>query len=198
MQNDIQFIAGEIGRWEGKMSRDPNDAGNWSSGLRGVGTLLGSNYGVTGRVWATYKGVDVSAVTMADIEAITLGDAVNVSVKLFYQGPGLDRLPWSRVTASLLDFGWGTGPVTAVKQMQDLLDLTQDGQIGPATIAAFTKRLSRSEEFFAGALWAMREEYYEDLVARRPSDGMYLSGWDNRSDYFTPGHPEGWWVRFAQ
>lgn len=194
-----QFVADYIRRWEGGMSRHPNDAGNWSTGQKGVGVLLGSNYGVTGRTLAAYRGVRVETLTMADIERLPFAEACAIAKKLFYSDVRLDRLAWSRVTASLLDFGWGAGPVAAIKRMQDLLDCATDGVIGRGgeTATAFAKRLARGEEFLAGAWWAMREEYYEDLVLRRPSDAMYLKGWDNRSDYFTPGHAEGWWVRFG-
>ena len=99
------------------------------------------------------------------------------------------------MTASVLDFGWGAGPATSVKMLQDLLDVDQDAKIGPKTIAAYDALLAQGETFAAGAWWAMREGYYEALVARRPSHGIYLKGWDNRSRYFTP--VSEWWARAA-
>ena len=64
MMNIDQFVADYIRRWEGGMSRHPNDAGNWSTGQKGVGVLLGSNYGVTGRTLAAYRGVRVETLKM--------------------------------------------------------------------------------------------------------------------------------------
>ena len=193
-----QFAADYIPRWEGGMSRDKNDAGNWSTGQKGAGVLLGSNRGITGRTLAAYRGVPVSSLTMKDIENVPLSEAVAIALKLFYKDVGLDKLVWNRVTASVLDFGWTAGPQRAVKRLQDLLDLTQDGAVGPNTTAAYKAALNtKGETFLAGAWWATRETYYESLVASRPSDGIYLNGWDNRSDYFTPNHKEGWWNRFG-
>lgn len=195
------FIADYIRRWEGGMSRHPNDAGNWSSGTKGVGALLGSNFGVTGRTLAAYRKVPVASLKMADIERMSFAEACAIAKKLFFTDVGLHNLVWNQLTASILDFGWGAGPATSVKMLQDLLDRPViDGRVDPngGTAKAFAAECgAKGVEFMAGAWWAMREEYYEDLVVRRPSDAMYLNGWDNRSDYFTPGHPEGWWARFA-
>lgn len=197
------FAEGYIKRWEGGLSVDPNDNGNWflfgaPAQKRGQGVLVGSKYGVTGATLAQFRGV--RTVTAADIASLTMAEAVAVAKRLFFLDVGLDRLVWNRVTASVLDFGWGAGPVRSIKLLQDLLDQDQDGKIGVggATATAFaTIVAARGEVFLAGAWWALREEYYEDLVVRRPTDGIYLKGWDNRSAYFTPGHAESWWTRFA-
>lgn len=182
------------------MSRDPNDAGNWSSGTKGQGTLLGSNIGITGRVLAAFRGVDVSKLTMNDMINLKQAEASAIAMKLFYKDVGLDLLPWNPVTASVMDFGFNAGPTRAIRLLQDLLDCKSvDGKIGAngETVKAFTSFCqTKGLEFAAGAWWSKREEYYEDLVAAKPSNGIYLNGWDNRSDYFTPGHTEGWWNRF--
>lgn len=201
MQTVDAFIASYIPRWEGSpghyLSVDPNDSGNWSSGTKGVGALIGSNYGVTYRTLKAYRGRDVTA---ADMKALTLAEACAIAKALFYVGPHLDRLAWNRVTASLLDFIWGTGADAGVKTFQNMLDVQQDGVIGVGgeTAKAFAAMIEvRGEEFTAGAWWQMRETYYEALVARRPSDGIYLKGWDNRSAWFAPGQVENWWGRAA-
>jgi hypothetical protein len=202
-----RFFELYIARWEGRpgryLSLDPNDNGNWyqpgaGAQRKGQGALIGSNYGVTGATLATYRGNPI--VTAADIARLTLADAAAIATRLFYVAPGLAFLPWNRVTASIVDFGWGAGPVASIRMLQDLLDCGQDGRIGSAageTASAYKSLLAKGEEFAAGAWWAMREEYYEDLVVRRPSDALYLNGWDNRSDWFTPGHPEGMWGMVA-
>lgn len=194
-----QFIVDYQPRWEGGLSVDPNDAGNWSTGVKGQGVLVGSNHGVTPRVLSAYRGG--KPVTMADMKALTAKEAGDIALKMFYYEPGLDRLPWNRVTASVMDFGYNAGPGRAVRILQDLIDApTIDGIISPggSTQKLYTQAIqTKGEAFMAGAWWAMREEYYEDLVKAKPSNGIYLKGWDNRSDYFTPGHKEGWWNRFG-
>jgi len=197
MMSPDQFVLDYQPRWEGKMSRDPKDAGNWSTGVKGQGTLVGSNHGITGRVLAAYRGV--KTVTMKDMENLTAGEAKDIALKLFYKDVGLANLVWNPVTAAVMDFGYNAGPARSIRLLQDMLDCNIDGAIGAGgeTAKAFEKFCRvKGLEFAAGAWWALREEYYEDLVVAKPSNGIYLKGWDNRSDYFTPGHSEGWWKRF--
>lgn len=194
------FIREYQTRWEGKMSKDPNDAGNWSTGIKGKGTLIGSNVGITPSTLAAYRGVPVSSITMKIMEALTQKEAGDIALKLYYTGVGLANLEWNPVSASVMDFGFNAGPTRAIRLLQDLLDVNIDGKIGKDgdTAKAFAEQCRvKGLEFMAGAWWALREEYYEDLVVARPSNGIYLNGWDNRSDYFTPGHKEGWWKRFT-
>jgi lysozyme family protein len=191
------FAAGYINRWEGGLSLDSNDAGNWSTGIKGQGILLGSNRGVTGRALAAYRG---KPATQLDIKNLTLVEAVAIARKLFYVGPGLSNLAWNRATPPIVDFGWGAGPVSAIRLLQDMLDVKVDGSIGPngETAKAWASFCNlHGEECAAGAWWTMREKYYESLVERRPSDGIYLRGWDNRSRWFLPGDPERWWDKAA-
>lgn len=203
------MMAGGITRWEGSTKRgylsvDPNDNGNWyqpgaKQQKKGQGQLVGSNFGVTGATLAAYLGR--TNITAADIKALSLTTASMIARKLFYADPGLRCLEWNRVTASIVDFGWGAGPGSSIKLLQDLLDVGQDGKITSATgetATAYRKAIATyGEQVLAGAWWMLREEYYEDLVTRRPSDGIYLAGWDNRSTYWLPGHPEGWWAKAA-
>jgi lysozyme family protein len=195
-----QFAEDYIQRWEGGMSKDPNDAGNWSSGQKHVGTLLGSNCGVTGRALAQYRGVPVSSLTMADVQNIKLSEAAAIALKMYFREVNLHYLPWNRVTASVFDFGWGAGPVTSIKLFQRMLGANDDGKIGllGETDTKFKNQLiTRGEEALAKSWQAARNQYYTDLVARRPSDAKYINGWKNRSAYFTPNDKEGWWKRFG-
>lgn len=199
MMNVNDFILGYQTRWEGKMSRDANDAGNWSSGKKGLGTLVGSNIGITATPLAAYRKVPLASITMADMAKLTQAEAGQIALSLYYTAPGFNLLPWNPVTASVMDFGFNAGPGRAIRVLQDLLNCKDvDGKIGAGgeTVKLFAAFCAKSLEFAAGAWWAMREEFYEDLVASKPSNGIYLNGWDNRSDYFTPGHSEGWWNRF--
>ncbi len=202
MMDIDRFVSDYQPRWEGGMSRDPNDNGNWflygaAAQKKGQGVLVGSNIGVTGAVLAAYRGK--KTMTMDEMAKLTPAEAKAIAIKLFFKDPGLINLEWNPVTASVMDFGWGAGPVRAIRMLQDVLDTNIDGVISPGgdTVKRYADKCQRKGlEFMAGVWWTMREEYYEDLVAKRPSDGIYLKGWDNRSDYFTPGHSEGWWKRF--
>lgn len=54
-------------KYEGGMSRDPNDPGNWTGGKVGVGSLLGTKYGIAAN---SYPNVDIPNLTEAQAAAI--------------------------------------------------------------------------------------------------------------------------------
>ncbi len=179
-------------------SLDPVDNGNWTGGKQNVGALVGSNHGVTAAALAEHRGVKPHDITRAIMAALTLDEAADIALALYYKRPKLDLLPWNRVTASIFDMGWGTGPAQAVKLLQRLIGTDDDGRMGPATAAAYKRFVeTQGEDFAAGAWWVTRDEFYADIISSRPANAKYRNGWNNRSRYFTPGDGEGWWARFA-
>lgn len=197
MMTPHQFAKDFITRWEGKLSLDPVDNGNWTGGKQGVGTLVGSNYGVTAAALAAHRKVPVSAITKPVMAALTLDEAADIALAQYYRKPRLDLLPWNRVTASIFDMGWGTGPAQAIKLLQRMVGTAADGMLGPATAAAYKAMLDRFGEAFVAALWwSRRYDFYDAIIKTRPANAKYERGWKNRSDYFTPGG-DGWWSRFA-
>lgn len=198
MMTPHEFAKTFITRWEGKLSLDPVDNGNWTGGKQGVGTLVGSKYGVTPAALASYREVPVSAITKPVMAALTLDEAADIALAKYYRAPRLDLLPWNRVTASVFDMGWGTGPAQAIKLLQRMVGTADDGINGPATAGAFKAMIDRYGEAFVSALWWMqRNDFYDQIIKTRPANARYERGWKNRSHYFVPGDGEGWWERFA-
>lgn len=196
------FISGYIRDHEGGLSLDPADNGNWYDPARyaaqlpqrrGLGALVGSNYGVTAYALAAFTGK--TAITAADIKVITPDLAQRIGLSLYVIKPGFSALPWNRVTASIIDKGWGSGTGTAAKMMQRMIGVTPDTSIGPATVKAFTAFIATHGEDGAARLWcAVRETYDKGLATDEgpaDPDAKYLKGWNNRSESFLPGTP--WW-----
>ncbi|MFZ5704903.1 MAG: glycosyl hydrolase 108 family protein [Pseudomonadota bacterium] len=197
MKTPFEFAKRYIGRWEGVYSGDAADNGNWTGGKRGAGQLVGSQYGVTPAAIAGHRKIPVASVTIATIKSITLDEAAQIALSAYYLKPRLDLLPWNAVTASIMDFGWGAGPVQAIKLLQRMLDTADDGIMGPATAGAYQGLLAaQGEVFVAGAWWTIRDSFYELIIGKNPSNAKFEKGWDNRSRYFTPGDAEGWWAWF--
>ena len=184
------FIQGYIQAHEGGLSLDPVDRGNWHHGQ-----LVGSKYGVTGDVLALHR--KVSSVTAAQMAALTLNEAVLIGVDLFYDAPQLDLLPWNRVTASVLDMGWGAGPKQAIKLLQRMLAVADDGQLGLYTVRADVEFLrDHGEEAAARFYGQARNAFYDQIIASRPSNGKYRNGWRNRTASFLPG--TAWWSSWGR
>jgi lysozyme family protein len=197
MITPFDFAKGYIGRWEGVYSGDPDDAGNWTGGKIGVGRLVGSQYGVTAAAIAELRNIPIAKVGTATIASITIDEAARLALQRYYLKPRLDMLPWNAVTASVMDFGWGAGPAQAIKLLQRILDVADDGEMGPVTARAYRDLIdAQGEVFVAGAWWTVRDTFYELIIAKTPTNGKFEKGWDNRSRYFTPGDREGWWGRF--
>ena len=181
------FIAGYIGDHEGVLSMRPSDNGNWTGGHRGVGVLVGSKFGVTAGALATYRGVSPRTITAADIANLDKVTAVDIGVKLYFLHPGFDKLPWNRVTASIVDKGWGSGTGRAIQLLQRLIGVTQDGVLGPNTITTYTQYLAAHGEEVAAQNWAKVRIAFDESLGQPE----YIHGWNNRTNSFLPGTP--WW-----
>jgi hypothetical protein len=206
----INFITGYIKAHEGVVSLRPDDAGNWydparyKAGLpfeRGLGVLVGSKYGVTAYALVRYRLMGGMApavaliVTRSDIAAITFATAVDIGFKLFFIEPGFNKLIWNRVTASIVDKGWGSGPGTAKKMLQGLLGIRQDMVIGSITITDYAAWIGKVGEEAAARAWCAAREAKDYDIAHNegPNDPdlKFLNGWNNRSESYLPGTV--WW-----
>ena len=190
------FCIDFISQWEGKLSLDRDDAGNWSTGKKGVGTLIGSNYGVTAAALAKHRNVSVGGISASAMANLTLDEAADIALSLYYYAPKLNLLPWNRVTASIFDAGWGMGPTQAIKLWQRLIGVADDGKIGPATAAASSAYRSKVSEEGAAAQWGIERILFYISISQPPSTNIrFLKGWTNRTRYFLPGGE--WWSRWG-
>ena len=180
-----EFVTGCIRDHEGGLSVDPDDTGNWYKGV-----CVGSKFGVTGGVLCQYRAV--SALTPTQMADLELEEAVEIGLKMFYGGPGLDRLEWNQVVASVLDMGWGAGPKQAVKLLQRMVGCADDGEVGPYTAHAFADFLKNHGVSDTATMWGdVRNGFYDRIIRIRPTNAKYRKGWRNRTASFLPGTK--WW-----
>lgn len=176
----------------GKLSLDKADNGNFFKG-----TLVGSKWGVTGPVLARHRGHDI---TQADMAALTLDEATAIFLGDYYYAPKFDTLPWDAVTASLVDFEWGTSapgnvPKQATKCFQRMLDVGDDGLLGPQTVTAYNALVTKvGLACVAGMFLATRDVFYELVISKAPVKEKYEKGWDARSFDYAPNTP--FWNNF--
>ena len=115
--------------------------------------------------------------------------------RLYWQRPHLDAIASRspRIAAELFDTGVNMGPAVAITFLQraltalnrnakDFPDLTPDGRVGPATLAALDTFLrvrgkGSGETVLLRALEALQGERYLRLAERRPANEAFLYGW---------------------
>lgn len=91
-----------------------------------------------------------------------------------------DRIRDQRAAEFLFDFYVNSG-YHAIKAIQRIVKVKDDGIIGPQTLAAIN---STDPEAVFVALKAARVKFLKDIVARKPNQGEFLQGWMNRVNAF--------------
>lgn len=152
---------------EGNYSDNPQDSGNWTGGQIGVGQLKGTKYGISA---AAYPDLD--------IKTLSLEDAKNIYLQGYWNKLQCDSLPpiFARI---FFDCGVNQGPSFAVLALQKTVNTSQDGLMGPETVAA-TKQAITSLALGEGGLClrflaARLQDYTTD-------EGWSIdgAGWANR------------------
>ena len=146
---------------EGGYSDDSRDPGNWTGGKVGVGTCKGTKYGLAAN---TYPNLDIKNLTIEQAKAIYKRD--------WWDKLGADQLH-PAIVFQLWDFAINAGKSRAIKELQQVAGVPNDGIIGPATITA-VKKLDINDVLLG--LTAERLRFYTSLSTFE----TYGKGWVNR------------------
>lgn len=147
--------------FEGGISDHPDDRG----GL--------TKWGITQSAYETWRAKtgqaprQVTDMTRDEMRAIYLDG--------YWLPAACDQLP-EELGAVVFDMAVNSGPKRAVKALQRVLRVTEDGIPGPETISAAHE---------AGPMVALhflksRAAFYRDIVRANPSQIVFLAGWINR------------------
>lgn len=144
------------------LSLDPSDPGNY----RPDGTLAGTRYGISAR---SYPDID--------IRNLTYDEACTLRKRDYWNKVRGDEVS-DAVAFVLAEAAYGSGPVTAIRQMQQIVGTANDGIFGPATMEALQAALAKkdgTEDF----LWEYSAQrlLYEASLATWPT---YRVGWSRR------------------
>jgi lysozyme family protein len=91
-----------------------------------------TNFGITLRTLEAFLG---HSVTVDDVRAMSSSTAIEIYRANYWNQMRCGDLP-AGVDLMVFDFGVNTGPAAAVKALQGLAQVTQDGAIGPMTLNA--------------------------------------------------------------
>lgn len=131
-----------------------------------------TNLGVTQAVWENWVG---HTVTEKEMRALTPEKVEPLYKRKFWDACRCDDLP-SGVDYLVFDMAVNAGVGRSAKLLQRVLDVAQDGAIGPITLAVAEHKgaLTIIEEFSK-----VREEFYRSL----PTFGTFGNGWLNRVEH---------------
>ena len=160
---EAEIIDGIIAR-EGGYVDHPND--------RGAAT----NFGITLKTLRNWR--RDPALTAADVQALSKEEARRIYRTEYIERPGFDRIANDHLRAHLIDFGVNSGPRTAALALQKILDVSQDGDIGPVTLAAL-RRMGAMK--CSNLLMAARIMHYAKIVRGDPSQSAFIVGWLDRA-----------------
>ncbi len=173
---DFSEILEKTLREEGSWSNNANDAGG--------ATMLG----ITQATLSSYRGRPVSE---DEVHALTRDEAMEIYRKLYFDGPQINLLP-EALQSPVFDWGVNAGPGRAIRGLQQLIDeaevvphISMDGGIGPATLNAVQKTLdAMGATVMVNAYQDERQKFYDEIVARKPSQAVFIKGWTNRTNRF--------------
>ncbi len=151
--------------WEGGFTDDFSDPGNWTGGRVNMGQLRGTNHGISA---ASYPALDIRGLTLEAAGAI-------------YRRDYWDRVRGDDLAGPLallvFDAAVNNGVGRAVRWLQQTADASQDGEVGPLTLAAVAERVSREGvTLVCGDYHALRLLFMSDLETWRTFGG----GWARR------------------
>lgn len=166
---NLDIALNEVLENEGGFQQLRQDRGNYVNGR-----LIGTNFGVTPKALAEYRGVDPKSITVEDIRNLEEDEARDIFLDNYYFKPGLDRLPQD-LQANVFDMYVNSGR-NAISILQDLAGVERDGVLGPDTIEAL-RNTNITNEMYANR----RIEYYNSVARNNPSQRGFLQGWLNRA-----------------
>lgn len=124
---------------------------------------------------ATNMGIEQRDLPNVPIETLTQAQAVEYYSEHYWK-PLYSEIGNQDTASKLFDMGVLFGVGTAVKTLQAVLQITQDGVFGPATLSALN---AAGESILPEYKMAMLDRANE-IVGQNPAEAVFLDGWERR------------------
>ena len=154
-------------RWEGGFVDDPLDRGG------------ATNKGITIGTFRNFYGKEA---TVEQLKNITDEQWLHIFKCGFWDKWKADDINNQSIADIVVDWAWGSGAATSIKQVQKILGVAVDGIVGDDTLTAINIAGQRS--LFV-KIHNRRIEFVENIVKRDPSQARFLKGWKNRINSLT-------------
>ncbi|MEN6384960.1 MAG: glycosyl hydrolase 108 family protein [Phycisphaerales bacterium] len=128
---DFRIAFRRTGIFEGGYTDDPNDNGNWTGGVKGRGTLIGTNHGVSAPVLSEYLG---RTATVSDMRSLSLEVVEKIFRRKYWDKVRGDEIINQDSANEIFDDAINAGVAPAIRKAQRALGLKDDGFMGPVTL----------------------------------------------------------------
>jgi lysozyme family protein len=167
----FESFAGKLLRLEGGYVNHPLDKGG------------PTKYGVILTVWQEH-GDDKDGdgdIDAEDIKKLTEDDARYIAKKFFWDYFLADLILNQSVAEFIVDWGYNSGRKTVAKIVQRLVNVADDGIVGPKTLAAIN---ALDQQKLFDTLQIERKVFLNNIIKRRPDQIVFYNGWMNRVNSF--------------
>ena len=168
----IEKLAPSVAKWEGGYVNDPLDRGG------------ATNMGITVNAWKLlgYDKNGDGIINDADMKLLSKDDFKFV-LRKYWDKWQADQIKNQSIANILVDWYWASGK-WGIAIPQRLMGLTEDGVVGPKTIAKLNELIQRDAEALFYRIYAAREKFFEDIIKNNPSQKKFIKGWKNRLSDF--------------
>ncbi len=144
------------------------DKGNYLNGK-----LIGTNRGITPKAYKKYYGKTPS---VQDMKRLSEYQALEIYKSDYVNKPKFDLIEDPNLQTNVVDHGINAGTSKAIRTLQKVVGVSQDGHMGPATVKAINNYEGDLNADFSNA----RREYYSKIKGKKGA--KYQKGWQNRVD----------------
>jgi len=133
----------------------------------------------------TQWGISKRAYPDMNIVSLTIRDAKAIYFHDYWDKLNLENLNSYLIAAEIFDTAINTGRRTAIRIAQRALnylgeDLTEDGLIGPVTLAALNKWTAKDERALFVCLNGFQFMHYYSITQKRAKSKRFARGWTKR------------------
>lgn len=175
---DTDGLLADILRREGGYTNHPADRGG------------PTKFGITAKTLGEYRGLGRAALDV-EVMALTEEDARAIYWNNYIIKPGFNKLPDSTgaqraLVALLVDSAVNSGPAMAVRWLQDAVNATLDGVLGPGTLEAVNRMDSA---IVYRLVLASRVCFVGQLISKNCTQSVFAAGWAARLAEFVRNCP---------
>lgn len=160
-----------VKRAEGGYTADRRDAGNWTGGAIGKGSLVGTNHGISAPVLKAWLG---RTPTVSDMKGLSYDTALAIYKKDYWDALSLSEVKNQSIALLIYDGAVNQG----VPKLKSLVadSLTEIGI--PSVLSEKADRLAQKVNI------APQQKFYDTLKQKRiqayPKQSPFYAGWMNR------------------